>query len=344
MKITKTLGISENMHEISEKFFIDINALDDLNYEANLCIRVESFFNKMNQFEEQEFTNFLKMQQFNKENSINKRSIDAFYCLTALIVTNYSESDLARFFLSEELKENKSERSDSWRITYWFQLLSNWVAKLFGREKYQCKDGAVRDSIKYVRESMDKIPYIQLQTEKKFNGEMDVIMARGIKSIQLSTNNNETNKALENQETIESKFIDAEKNSQQDHQKSSDLSAEVPSIPNAPVFDLKLFSEINKKQEAELSANTKTNEKQEIKSNTNVNNDDLAAQILNYRFKRTGIKRVPYQPQKNDLEAALHRIIKANRNDSDNDDSDSDNDDNNSWDNKSNLQPNRLHN
>ncbi|HEY2567432.1 MAG TPA: hypothetical protein VGH95_07025 [Candidatus Aquirickettsiella sp.] len=341
MKITKTLGISENMHEISEKFFIDINALDDLNYEANLCIRVESFFNKMNQFEKQEFANFLKMQQFNKENSINKRSIDAFYCLTALIIRKYSESDLARFFLSEELKENKSERSDSWRITYWFQLLSNWVAKLFGREKYQSKDGAVRDAIKYVRESMDKIPYIQLRTEKKFNDEMDVIIAKGIKSISIPTNNNETNKALENQEAIESKFIDAERNSQQDHQKSSDLSAKVPSIPDAPPSNLKFFSEINKKQVTELSANTKTNEKQETKTNTNVNNDNLAAQVLNYRFKRTGVVPVKCQAteeekEKKELGEILLKRVANTRYSSSSDESESDNNDWNSGSNHSN--------
>lgn len=341
MKITKTLGISENMHEISEKFFIDINALDDLNYEANLCIRVESFFNKVNQFEEQEFTNFLKMQQFNKENSINKRSIDAFYCLTALIVTNYSESDLARFFLSEELKENKSERSDSWRITYWFRLLSDWVAKLFGREKYQCKDGAVRNAIKYVRESMCKykIPYIQLRTEKKFNDEMDVIMARGIKSIQLSTNNNETNKALENKDAIESKLDKAEGNSQQNHQKSSDT-ARVPNIPDAPpVPNLKFFSEINKTQVTELSANTKTNEKQETKSNTNVNNDDLPAQILNFKFKRIGVKPVTYQAteeekENKELGELLLKRLENTRYSSSSDESDSDNND---WNSGSNL-------
>ncbi|HEY2566701.1 MAG TPA: hypothetical protein VGH95_03185 [Candidatus Aquirickettsiella sp.] len=141
---------------------------------------------------EQEFAAFLKTQSFSKENSNNKKSIDAFYCLTALIVTNYSESDLARYFLPKELtKEIKPERPNSnWRVIYWLQLLGYWATKLFGREKYQytatTEAKKVSGALASVRESMgsDK-PYLQLRTERTFIDDLHLIMKNAVKSISL---------------------------------------------------------------------------------------------------------------------------------------------------------------
>ncbi len=144
-----TTGIQEKTLNIANKFFNDIENFSpgQLNYELNLFPRVEKFFNDMNKLGKEELSNYVKLQKYTTLsnittfNSDHKQLImDTFHCLTTLIVSNYSKSEILRYFCPEYMREEVGKPSysrDSSRIIYWFQILAYWIGLLFNKREYR---------------------------------------------------------------------------------------------------------------------------------------------------------------------------------------------------------------
>lgn len=129
----------------------------------------------MNKLGKKEFAYYLAQQSYTCNiNSNDKeektRNLDVFYCLTALIIYHYSEKDVLHYFFPEEFTkkvERPSYSSGSWKIIYWFQLLSYWFSQLFNKRKYQTNISSTNfssivESLRFVHRAMKDSHYLQL--------------------------------------------------------------------------------------------------------------------------------------------------------------------------------------
>lgn len=177
MPIKNIVGIRKKTLDITNKFFKDIKKFKPGkdNYELQFYPRVENFFLEINRLGKKELSYYLRQQRYtcnidSNDTEHKTRNIDFFYCLTALIISNYSEIDALRYFFPKEFtkKEDKPIYSnDAWRIIHWFQILNYWFRQIFGAEKYK-KNTLVHDSflifesLKFVRYAMKSSCYLML--------------------------------------------------------------------------------------------------------------------------------------------------------------------------------------
>lgn len=175
--VKMTIGVKKNTLRTANEFFNDIKVFTPgkANYEFQLYPRVEKFFLDMNKLGKKEFAFYLTQQCYtcniNSNDEEDKiRNLDVFYCLTALIICHYSKIDTLRYFFPEEFTTKvvrPTYSSDSWRIFYWFQVLSYWFSQLFEKKKYQANTStsyfsSVVDSLQFVRNAMKDSHYLQL--------------------------------------------------------------------------------------------------------------------------------------------------------------------------------------
>jgi hypothetical protein len=175
--VEMTIGVKKNTLRTANEFFNDIKVFTPgkANYEFQLYPRVEKFFLDMNKLGKKEFAFYLTQQCYtcniNSNDEEDKiRNLDVFYCLTALIICHYSKIDTLRYFFPEEFTtkvERPTYSSDSWRIFYWFQVLSYWFSQLFDKKKYQANTStsyfsSIVDSLQFVRNAMKDSNYLQL--------------------------------------------------------------------------------------------------------------------------------------------------------------------------------------
>ena len=190
-----TTGLQKKTLSISKNFFKDIASFDStkIAYEINLFSRVEKFFNDMNRLEKKEFRHFLNSQKYTTINNLvscrdskdRKVMMDVFHCLIALIIAKHSESDVLRYILPEDLRQETGRpeySSDSWKMTYWFQILTYWFRLLFSKKQYvittpiQGDHTKLLDAMKYIRKLMHKKDYIQLiKADDRFHGHLDTM-------------------------------------------------------------------------------------------------------------------------------------------------------------------------
>ena len=129
----------------------------------------------MNKLGKKEFACYLSQQIYtcniNSNDKEDKtRNLDVFYCLTALIIYHYSEKDVLRYFFPEEFTikvARPTYSSGSWRMIYWFQLLSYWFSQLFDKWKYQTNTSStsffsIVESLRFVHHAMKDSHYLQL--------------------------------------------------------------------------------------------------------------------------------------------------------------------------------------
>lgn len=166
-----TTGIKKKTRDISNIFFEDIEHILDnsFNYQINLFARVEEFFFAMNKFGKEEFSNYIQLQKvttLGKLHSYNadhqKLITDMLHCLTALIIGNYSKSEILRYFFPQATIEEvgKPVRStDEWRVTYWFKLLAHWTACLFKDKKYRIIVSLGSNSVDALSQAIDSVQY-----------------------------------------------------------------------------------------------------------------------------------------------------------------------------------------
>lgn len=129
----------------------------------------------MNKLGKKEFAYYLAQQSYtcninSNDREDKTRNLDVFYCLTALIIYHYSEIDVLRYFFPEEFTKKVGRPiylSGSWRIFYWFQLLSYWFSRLFNKVKYQTNTSStnfssIAESLRFVHRAMKDSHYLQL--------------------------------------------------------------------------------------------------------------------------------------------------------------------------------------
>ncbi|MES2998905.1 MAG: hypothetical protein V4700_06270 [Pseudomonadota bacterium] len=203
----KTIAALDVQHEtknIMKDFHDKLNNIQaaKFGYEIDILDLVNKFFNDMNARGEEEFARCLKAQStFELTTDADKLKITsyAFRYLTALIVANYSTSEILQYFIpalaEEEVNVKPEKSSDSWRITYWFQLLGYWFEVLFGKKKYKVDlstdkyyridlENALKNVAKFMIETMAEKgnSYVSLvKNSIFFVTELDVLVEEVIK-------------------------------------------------------------------------------------------------------------------------------------------------------------------
>lgn len=168
------MGIQDNTIHITNKFFNDIKTFDygDINYEFQLYPRVEKFFFDMDKLGKEEFSCYMRKQRYPSNiefysESHNKKIIDILYCLVALIIRNYSESDIIYHFFPKEMSEEVGRptyQPSSWKIFYWYKLLNYFFKRLLGKEQYQLNlhYNDINYQLQFVKNAMKNSSYIEL--------------------------------------------------------------------------------------------------------------------------------------------------------------------------------------
>lgn len=203
----KTIAALDVQHEtknIMKDFHDKLNNIQaaKFGYEIDILDLVNKFFNDMNARGEEELARCLKAQStFELTTDADKLKITsyAFRYLTALIVANYSTSEILQYFIpalaKEEVNVKPEKSSDSWRITYWFQLLGYYWEFLFGKKKYKVDlskdkyyridlENALKNVAKFMIETMAEKgnSYVSLvKNSIFFVTELDVLVEEVIK-------------------------------------------------------------------------------------------------------------------------------------------------------------------
>ncbi len=198
MTTLQAVGLQRRTVNIMSKFFEDIKKLDqnDLStYQMMLYDRVKYFFDDMNRLSEQEFAEFLKKHQFkNTDPAQYQKYTDAFNCLVAFIVAEYSESDLLRYFLPEKYstEAKPSLDSSSWRIVYWAKFLTYWLgSKLFNRQKFNMNEEqeALNLAINTIKQAMSESNYLDLHQNSAFNENLEIVVGKFVENRHSVLNN-----------------------------------------------------------------------------------------------------------------------------------------------------------
>lgn len=197
----QAVGLQNRTLEIKDNFFPKIKRLDindGTNYQMDLARCVKTFFEEMNQVGEQEFASFLKKHQFeNTDAGQQQKYTDAFNCLVAFIVAEYSESDLLRYFLAKNSSPEAKPTSDShsWRIVYWAQLLGYWARKLFNTQRFvvnaEIENESLGSAIDAIRIALKekKANYFDLHQNSAFNENLEIVVGKFVKNRHLVLNN-----------------------------------------------------------------------------------------------------------------------------------------------------------
>lgn len=194
----QAVGLQNRTLEIKDNFFPKIKRLDindGTNYQMDLARCVKTFFEEMNQIGEQEFASFLKKHQFeNTDAGQQQKYTDAFNCLVAFIVAEYSESDLLRYFLPEKYstEAKPSLDSSSWRIVYWAKFLTYWLgSKLFNRQKFNMNEEqeALNLAINTIKQDMSESNYLDLHQNSAFNENLEIVVGKFVENRHSVLNN-----------------------------------------------------------------------------------------------------------------------------------------------------------
>lgn len=189
----KAVGLQRRTIGIMNDFFDNIDMLNDKNlssYQMNLSIRVKKFFEDMNQLGEQEFAEFLKKHQFeNRDLAQQQKYNDAFNCLVALIVNEYAESDLLRYFLPKKysIEAKPTSESSSLRIVYWARLLGYWVRKLFNTQRFEMVNAetdneSLGSAIKVIKQDLRESNYFDLLQNAIFQENLGVVVGKFVEN------------------------------------------------------------------------------------------------------------------------------------------------------------------
>jgi hypothetical protein len=209
MAKTQAVGLQRRTVSIMNDFFNDIDKLKDKNlssYQMNLSIRVKKFFDAMHQLGEQEFARLLEKHQFkNTDAAQQAKYTDAFNCLVAYIVAEYTESDLLRYFLPEKYSiEDKPIKFDSNIIIYWAKFLTYWLgSKLFNRQKFKM-DGAeganesLEAAIKAIKQDLNEKSYYDLQQNDTFKQNLETVVGKFVEKHHIVNDEHVVNDASSN--------------------------------------------------------------------------------------------------------------------------------------------------
>lgn len=188
----KAVGLQRRTIGIMNDFFNDIDKLNDNNlssYQMNLPIRVKKFFEDTNQLGEQEFAEFLKKHQFeNRDPAQHRKYNDAFNCLVALIVNEYDESDLLRYFLPRKysIEAKPTLEPNAWRVVHWMKFLSYWLgSKLFDRQKfkmYGAENESLGSAIEVIKQKLKKGNYFDLQQNSDFKENLKMVVGKFVEN------------------------------------------------------------------------------------------------------------------------------------------------------------------
>lgn len=174
MPTIKSVGLQKKTVKLVSEFFENIKKLDEKNSstaQMNLFYTVEDFFNAMNKLNKRELISLLEKHQFSNADPVQQAKYnEAFFCLVALIVNNYTESDLSRYFFPKEYSvENIPESKGSWRIVYWAKFLTYWLgSKLFNSRQFDLikKDYVDRStSIRIIKNSLNENDYYSVRNQ-----------------------------------------------------------------------------------------------------------------------------------------------------------------------------------
>ncbi len=92
--------------KILDSFFIKIDklTLSNLSQRHQLLNQTQQLFNDLNRLGAEEFTEIFKYNYFHSSNEEdNKKHHEALLYLVTCVIEKYSESDLLRYFLPQEL-------------------------------------------------------------------------------------------------------------------------------------------------------------------------------------------------------------------------------------------------
>lgn len=188
----KAVGLQRRTIGIMNDFFYDIDMLNDKNlssYQMNLPIRVKKFFDDMNKLGEQEFAEFLKKHQFeNRDPAQHQKYTDALYCLVALIVNEYAESDLLRYFIPKKysIEAKPILESNTSRFVYWMKFLSYWLgSKLFDRQKfkmYGAENESLGSAIKAIKQDLSESNYFDLLQKDSFKENLETVVGKFVEN------------------------------------------------------------------------------------------------------------------------------------------------------------------
>jgi hypothetical protein len=171
----------------------------------NLPIRVKKFFDDMNQLGEQEFAEFLKKHQFeNRDPAQQQKYNDAFNCLVALIVNEYDESDLLRYFLPRKysIEAKPTLESNAWRVVHWMKFLSYWLgSKLFDRQKFKmhgAENESLGSAIKAIKQDLSESNYFDLLQKDSFKENLETVVGKFVENrnkanVEYAENDNSSN-------------------------------------------------------------------------------------------------------------------------------------------------------
>ncbi|MEN9917392.1 MAG: hypothetical protein RLY40_1331 [Pseudomonadota bacterium] len=155
--------------KILDIYFINIDKLTQTNFsQQHLLLELtQDLFNNLDGVGVQAFAEIFKYNYFHSSiEEVNKKYHEALLYLVTCVIEKYSESDLLRYFLSQDLsqKENRPEYSDhTSRLGHWFQLIGYWFRQLFNKPIYKLnpENCSLTDSVKYVKTSLHKKSYVE---------------------------------------------------------------------------------------------------------------------------------------------------------------------------------------
>ncbi len=169
--------------------------LEDNDYsEMALLGCTKEFFNEMNKLNMEEFGKIFEYNFFSATDAEKREKYQkCLNFLVALLINEYSESDLLRYFFpanlshAEKRPEYVNSRYSSFlsRVSYWFQFLGYCLRQLSNKPKYEPSStdanasylvGVIKDIKKLLKEREDYL--LQYTTNEGFKNKLEICVAQ----------------------------------------------------------------------------------------------------------------------------------------------------------------------
>lgn len=299
MPTIKSVGLQKKTVKLVSEFFENIKKLDEKDSstaQMNLFHTVEVFFNAMNKLNKRELISLLEKHQFSNADPVQQTKYnEAFFCLVALIVNNYTESDLSRYFFPKEYSvENIPESEGSWRIVYWAKFLTYWLgSKLFNSRQFNLikKDYIDRaTSIRIIKNSLNENDYYSVRNQDAgFNKCLKSIVNAFVEkrdpsfayqpvsvdnNYDMTTINTQMSPPTDSPEQENKGLLDNSAKQQKSETKNS-LAANHPQSVSPQLPSLAKDSIIEGAEDKQNATPQTSNEKQQVLSNTLQSNSSL---------------------------------------------------------------------
>lgn len=182
--MSKITSLHPQASRILNVFFIEIDKLTLSNFSQRhqLLKQTKQLFRDLSKIGEEEFAEIFKYNYFNSsDEKDNEKYQEVLSFLATCIIEKYSESDLLRYFLTQNLsqKENRPEYFDhASRIAHWCQLIGYWFRQLSNKSiyKFNPESSSLADSVKHIKTSLNKKSYVENSVDVDFRTSLSKVL------------------------------------------------------------------------------------------------------------------------------------------------------------------------